>query len=388
MLQPLLPGAQSGTDAKTEYDVLGCFAHHFGYLTAGEIENAKLLYLIGTSRLFDAPMHVVIKGPSAAGKSELRKRALQFFPAEEVITFTSMSKRAMLYEDRDYTHKILSMDEAVGAEDRSTQNYYLREMMSAGRIVHKIPIWCPFTKRYITQTIVKNGPVSFWVTTTRDRLHTENETRMLSMRVSDSPEQTRLVMDKYAETVTANKPFIKDEDMAAWHRFQRQLQRGECRVIIPYARDLAALIPPRQVRLRRDFAQLTTAIRACALLHREWRESDDDGIHADLKDYARVRPLMADIIMSEHPKITAELRQTLELVKSMPGCNSTTVADALGIDQSAAHRRLQTAIEKGFVENRQAKPHRPGQYYVTQSAEGVLIDVLPTVEALAEAIAS
>jgi hypothetical protein len=377
-----LPGAAAGS--QNESDVLACFAHHFSYLTAGEIDNAKLLYLIGTSRLFDQPMHVVIKGPSAGGKSEVRRQVLRFFPADEIISFTTMSEKAMLYDERDYAHRILSMDEVVGAKDRSTQNYYLREMMSAGRITHRIPIWDYIQQRYITQTIVKEGPVTFWVTTTRDQLYAENETRMLSIRISDSPEQTQAVLDKCAEYVTADKPFVKDEHMAAWHKFQRDRARGERRVIVPYARALAALIPPRSVRMRRDFPQLTTAIRACALLHREWRNTDEDGVHAEISDYAYVRPLLADII-GDRPKWTPELRHTIQAVKANPGCDSTKVAHILDIDQSAAHRRLQTAVEHRLIENRQSKPRRPGMYYVTQKAEDQLADILPTAEALERA---
>ena len=66
---------------------------------AGEVKNAKLLYLTCTSRLFDRPMHAAIKGPSAAGKSEIRKRVLKFFPSDAVLSFTMLSERALLYFD-------------------------------------------------------------------------------------------------------------------------------------------------------------------------------------------------------------------------------------------------------------------------------------------------
>jgi hypothetical protein len=46
-------------------DVLSLFAETFGKLIAGETKNAKILYLAGTSRLFDRPMDLAFKGPSA-----------------------------------------------------------------------------------------------------------------------------------------------------------------------------------------------------------------------------------------------------------------------------------------------------------------------------------
>ena len=61
-------------------DVLAAFEKAWRFSMAGEVKIAKLLYLACTSRLFDRPMNAVIKGPSAAGKSEIRKHVLEFFP--------------------------------------------------------------------------------------------------------------------------------------------------------------------------------------------------------------------------------------------------------------------------------------------------------------------
>ena len=65
-------------------NVLAHFEAAWRKMMAGEMKSAKLLYLICTSRLFDRPMSAVLKGPSAAGKSEIRKRVLQFFFPPEV----------------------------------------------------------------------------------------------------------------------------------------------------------------------------------------------------------------------------------------------------------------------------------------------------------------
>ena len=48
----------------------------------GEERAAKLLYLTLTSRFFDQPVSVILKGRSGAGKSETVKKVLRFFPAE------------------------------------------------------------------------------------------------------------------------------------------------------------------------------------------------------------------------------------------------------------------------------------------------------------------
>ena len=61
--------------------ILDLWLKDWDKVMAGEHHNAKLLYLVATSRLFDNCMHVAIKGPSSGGKSEIRRQVLEFFPA-------------------------------------------------------------------------------------------------------------------------------------------------------------------------------------------------------------------------------------------------------------------------------------------------------------------
>jgi hypothetical protein len=94
-------------------DILDMFGKEFSKVIAGEAANGKLLYLVATSRLLDKTMNAAIKGTSAGGKSEIRKRVLEFLPPESVVSFTSLSEKALIYYDGDFVHKILSMGEAT-----------------------------------------------------------------------------------------------------------------------------------------------------------------------------------------------------------------------------------------------------------------------------------
>ena len=148
-------------------------------------------------------MNAAIKGPSSCGKSVLRGRVLDFFPPESVISFTTLSEKALLYYREDFCHKILSMGEASGAEEQELQDYLLRELMSEGRLIY--PVVQKVGDELVTVNIEKNGPVAFQVTTTKAALHPENETRMISIDVDDSQEQTELVIAKVAEIVGAQR---------------------------------------------------------------------------------------------------------------------------------------------------------------------------------------
>ena len=92
------------------------------------------------------------------------------------------------------------------------------------------------------------------------RLHPENETRLLSLTVTDTPEQTRAILRAIAERRVAAV------DPGPWLALQHWLAHAEHRVVIPYASALAERIPPVAVRLRRDFGQLLALIHAHAIL--------------------------------------------------------------------------------------------------------------------------
>ena len=184
--------AQSAAHIIESRDVLSLFENEWRNTMAGEEANAKLLYLVATSRLFPRCMHAAIKGPSSAGKSELRKRVIEFIPPEDVISFTTLSERALLYFEEDFPHKVLSMGEAAGTEEASLQDYLLRELISEGRL--RYPVVQKDKAGLATVVIEKNGPVAFIVTTTKAALHPENETRMLSLEIDDSDTQTVKVL--------------------------------------------------------------------------------------------------------------------------------------------------------------------------------------------------
>ena len=260
-------------DICTSHTVLDRFAEEIGKRVAGEEANLKRLYLIATSRLFEKTMHAAIKGVSSSGKSEIRTEVLAFIPKEDVISFTTLSEKALLYMTDDFAHKILSMGEAQGPGEQDFQDYLLRELMSEGILRYPVPQ--KVGNEIITVTIVKRGPVTFLVTTTRASLHQENETRMLSMETDDSEAQTEAVMEKIAEI--EGEGSVEAIGYATWHDYQRWLAAGERRVVIPWARPLRKLIRASAVRLRRDFGQLLRAIKAHALLHRFHREKDAKG---------------------------------------------------------------------------------------------------------------
>jgi hypothetical protein len=373
--------------------ILDLWLHSWDKVMAGEHRNAKLIYLIATSRFFDDTMHAAIKGPSSGGKSQIRKQVLKFFPAEDIIAFTTISEKALLYDGRNYAHKILSMDEVTDAKSQELQDMLLRVLMSEGVLRHNVTQFVNGVWR--TDTIIKEGPVVFMVTTTKATLHPENETRMISLEIDDSEAQTRRVLKKQAQTLGKNiKP---DEDIYLdWEQYQRFLRMlGEkkdgWKVVVPFAPALAALIPPRATRLRRDYPQIIACIKSHTVLHCYRRENNEKGeLVADLElDYAPVADLIGHIA-SEGAGIAVskELIETINAVKiatadpNMPkddGATAFQIGKLLHLDKSAARRRLLVAEDKGFVANLEQRRFQPGKYRLTDQ-EVEAESLLPTVD--------
>jgi hypothetical protein len=207
--------------------------------------------------------------------------------------------------------------------------------------------------------IEREGPTGLIVTTTAVRLHPENETRLFSIPVTDTREQTAAVFDALAQDST---PPI---DLAPWHALHEWLALGERRVVIPFAPALVQQIPPVAVRMRRDVSQVLTLTRAHALLHRAMRARDSEGrIVATLVDYAVVRWLVEPLVSAGVGRtVPATVREVVIAVTTHRGEEVTTaqLAADVNLDTSAAWRRLQQALAGGYLVNREDRQRRPAR---------------------------
>lgn len=327
---------------------------------AGEKRFAKLLYLATISRFLERPVSVAAKGPSAAGKSIVLSKTLEFFPSRAYYALSGMSERALVYSQEPLQNRMLVLYEAQGLQG-DWASYLVRSLLSEGRVRYETVMK---TERGPEAMLIeREGPTGLLVTTTKILLHPENETRLLSVAVDDSPAQTRNVLREIAKDGERG-----GVNFARWHALQTWLQGSEHRVVVPYAEALAEMVPPVAVRLRRDFGTLLALVRAHATLHQATRDRDAEGrIIATLTDYAVVRDLVADLMaQGVEASVSATVRETVEAVKRLteaPGSLATVkqVAKELGIDSPPALRRVRMAIEKGYLKNEETRKGRPAQ---------------------------
>jgi hypothetical protein len=345
----------------------------------GERRVAKLIYLAVTSRLLDCIVSIALKGPSSGGKSFTVELVLRFFPDEAFYELTAMSDRALAYSTEPLKHRHLVIYEAAGmVSDFAT--YLIRSLVSEGRLRYETVE--KTGDGLVPKLIEREGPTGLIVTTTSVRLHPENETRMLSLTVSDTPEQTAAVIRALANGRTDGA------DLSQWLALQTWLATSNCEVNIPYAARLAEMVPPVAVRLRRDFKTVLTLIRSHALLHQASRRKDADGrIVAEIADYAAVRELVADLVAEgADATIKPEVRETVEAVRAVLGGDKTEAMQAdikrvLKLDKSAVSRRVAAAVDAGLLRNQEDRKGRPARLVLGDPLPEE-IEVLPMPERL------
>jgi hypothetical protein len=153
----------------------------------GEDKVVKTLFLALVSRLLKGIVSIALKGPSSAGKSYLVERVLSFFLESAYYALTAMSERALAYSEEPISHRFLVIYEAAGM-DSDFLTYLIRSLLSEGRLRYET---LEKTGEGVRPRLIeREGPTGLIVTTTAVKLHPENETRLLSLSVTDTQKQT------------------------------------------------------------------------------------------------------------------------------------------------------------------------------------------------------
>ena len=330
-----------------EPHILRCFSNALAQLgLVGEGRLAELTFLGVVSRLLDRPVSVAVKGPSSGGKSYVVATVLRFFPPSAFLEFTAMSERALVYSKEPLQHRVVILYEAAGlASDFGS--YIIRSLLSEGRLRYETVI---STKNGLEpRRIEREGPTGLITTTTSIKLHPENETRLISIHVNDSREQTAAIMAAIANEV---EPSV---DFGPWHTLQHWLVAGEHRVNIPFGQELVAKIKPRAIRLRRDISTMFALIKSHAILHQLSRERDPSGrIVATIDDYAAIHDLVDDLLSAGvEASVTSTVRETVQAAARLCASESETTIAAitreLKLDRSVVSRRVNHAIDQGYM---------------------------------------
>ena len=330
---------------------------------AGPADFPKLIYLVLQSRRFKRVVSLVLKGPSGSGKSFALSQALKFVPPATYEYFGGMSEKAIVYSGLNLEHKHLVIGEAAGLSSGDGRAF-LRQLLSEGELRY---LTVQKTDKGLSGAEVPRikGPMGLIMTTTANALHPEDESRMLSLSMPESADQTRLALLSMAKGVTERY----EVDFERWFALDKITSEGCTEVAIPFAEQIAMQLPVTHHRVQRDFPQLLSLISSHALLHKCIRPRADDGaIMANLEDYSAVYSLVNSPFSEGLETAVAEpIRKVVEAVKELSEEGKTNyafenkvsqgaLAKKLGRDQSVISRTLESAIANGYLRN-----ENPGQ---------------------------
>jgi hypothetical protein len=333
--------------------------HEGGF--AGSTEVPQLAYLSFSTRHFEKPVSLVMKGPSGSGKSYALRSALDHVPPSAYELFAGMSEKALIYSGLNLKHRYLILQEAAGLSE-GVGRAFLRQLLTEGKV------------RYQTVQSTKDGligeelppiegPAGLMMTTTANSLHPEDESRMLTVQLNESSERIREAL--VAQTCGQVRP---ERDMTRWHALDAYIASGDFNVDIPFGRLLAERLPTSHFRVLRDFPQVLSLIKAHALLHQCRRDRDDGGnVIATVEDYSVVHSLVNETISQGlETAVPLRIRLTVEAVEhflneeskkdgfKLPpvgGVSQRQLADRLGRDQGTVSRNVAAAIDQGFLVN-------------------------------------
>ncbi|MBI4337354.1 MAG: hypothetical protein HY683_05950 [Chloroflexi bacterium] len=352
-----------------------------GYV--GDPRPALLAYVAITSRLLQEPLNVTYVAQSAAGKNAAVDAVLPFFPPNAYYLVRASSPRALVYTDQVFTHRTVILWEADSLPEEGAAASAVRSLMSDREMTYEV-VEQGLDGRFATRRIVKPGPTGL-VTTSVKPLGEQASTRMLTVAISDSPEQTRRILHAQADRRNEALPL---PEHGPWVALQRWLElAGERRTVVPFAHALADAVPARAVRVRRDFAQLLTVVQALALLSQRQRGRDpEERVVATLEDYAQARWLLEEVFATAVSEgVTPAVRETVGVVGRLSGTGGPVteqaLAQELGLAKSSVQYRVRRALQGGWLVNQATQRGAPTQLVLGTPLPGG--NPLPEVAGLA-----
>lgn len=279
----------------------------------GEEDNQKLLYLSFTSRFFSKDtISTIIKGPSSSGKSHLVGKILNLFPLTDIINLSFISPKALVHRNDDLNHKILCIAEHTGGEGA---DYSIRTALSEGEISIMLAEKNELTGKFesIEKRISAEGLV-FVETTTKSRVHHENQTRLFDLYTDESEKQTENILLMQAKQIESQKPEIVEE-VKVWRAAQTILQNY--RVYVPFATELVDEFPKNKTRARRDYPRLLSLIKSHTLLYQNQRRLDKEGfLIAKVEDLEAVLPLAEKVLSQSMKELSPKQEQAILILQN------------------------------------------------------------------------
>ena len=347
----------------------------------GETINAIVVYIVGISRLLAKPLCLFVKGGSSAGKNFLVDTVLALFPQFATENLTSASLRSWNYLGDQLQHKIVYVAER---NQQAGQVHPIRLLISENELIHWVTV--KRNGQFVQEKHVTKGPIAAISTTTRDTVAVDDETRHISVRVDESPEQTtRIVRASLMEGKS-----LPDEEIKAWHEIQTLLEkRAEIPIEFPdWFPAMSELVRNDDIRIRRYFKAFLQACRVIALI-RSFRQAEEQlqkeaKITVRFSDFAIAALIFNPVFAQSLDNTNEQDVQTQQHVRRISARNDGRAVSAselvkeLDISDDKAYRLLRDAVAAGTI----VQVNQPAQTNLKLYRPGAKCAFLPDPEEL------
>ena len=324
----------------------------------GETELAKIIYLVGTSRLLDRPLAAIVRGHTSAGKSYIINTVAKLFPPEMVIHAHRITPQALVHLPRGSLVRrfVVAGERSLRRDSDAVEaTRALREMLGDGFLSKLITV--KHKDGHTTQRIYQPGPISYVESTTlgATEILDEDRSRCLLLTVDESQEQTaRVIMGEAARRATVHVPSGDVEPIVLKHRALQRMSKP-VRIQIPYAPEVGKQFPATTVEARRMFPHLLSLVEASALLHQYQRAPVDETskvIVATPEDFQLATNLLSEYLSQQLYGVPSKSAVKLWEDLRQHGKKTFTIAEAATISSksyTAVRGYIKELIESGNV---------------------------------------
>jgi len=250
----------------------------------GERPLVALAYLVATSRLLEKPLYLLVQGEPGSGKSFILQTICQTLPPPLVETVTDLTPQALYYlaEATPLKNRVLFLGERrrqLSAQQIDATKA-IRELHETGRISKMFP-----TKqcgKFTTSVQKIEGAPAILESASHSAIAREDLDRLILAWTDDSTEQTRRVIEEFAQRKASGSPEVSLERLETIRAVQWLLEPW--RVSIPFLPALVKKFPDHPVKVRRIFFRLVALIEASALLHQRQRQRQGNTLFAHQDD--------------------------------------------------------------------------------------------------------
>jgi DNA primase len=282
----------------------------------GEEKKALFLFTILLSHQMHHTLHAMVQGTSGSGKSHLIKKVADcMFNQQKIKRFTRVSEKSFYnYGSYDLQHCGIILEDYDGLGEEAQLAW--RELQSNGQLSSSVSLKNEISGEIKSGEKHVYGPIASLVATTKFRLYEDNQSRVFTIAIDESEQQTEKVLQYMANK--SSKNITERQEQQAALEIQNMVS-----LLKPYSvQNKYRLHLPKTTQQRRRLTQmLHDFIEQITLLHQYNRRrisadtQEPQTLITELEDLELAVDLMFESIVLKTDELDGILRQFYENLK-------------------------------------------------------------------------